>query len=61
MKVLVNKMPKEPKECLFSTKIFKKDKNTKVGVSWYYGCGMNNQYCDFETCYRCNKLRELNG
>ena len=49
MKVLVNKMPTEPKNCLFATKVV-------TNGSWSYGCGMDASYCDTRNCYRCSKL-----
>lgn len=57
MKVFVDNLPKEPKECLFSIKGFKTDKAQKNGLSQCYGCSMNNQLCDFEKDHKCNKLR----
>lgn len=61
MRVIVDKMPTKPEECLFSTKIFKEDKNTKLGISWCYGCGINGGVCEFnfEKMHKCNKLDEF--
>lgn len=57
MKVFVNNLPKEPKECLFSIKIVKEDKEAKSGFSWHYGCSMNNKACDLTHGHGCNKLK----
>ena len=57
MKVFVNRIPKEPKECLFSVKLFREDKAQKSGLSWCYGCSMNNKLCDLKHGNQCNKLR----
>ena len=57
MKVFVNNISKEPKECLFSVKGFKADKTQKNGLSCCYTCSMNNKLCDLEYGHQCNKLR----
>lgn len=56
MRVLVDKMPKEPAECCFSRRVFVEDKTKKNGLAWDWGCNMNNKLCDLKYNGTCDKL-----
>lgn len=57
MRVLVNNIPHDPRECLFSIKVSKKDKTQNDDRAWCYNCSMNNKPCDLEHHRSCHKLR----
>lgn len=60
MKILVDKVPATPKECLFKTKIFKEiDECEDHKLVWSYGCILGNEHCDFEKGHKCNKLTAM--
>ena len=61
MKILVTKLPKNPKECLFSQK--KKCSeyvlNGDTKSIFYYYCSMNKKLCNLYTNEKCGKLKSL--
>lgn len=57
MKIYVNKVPTEPKECLFARKVFIEDKTNKLGIAWCYYCNVNMKRCNIDCGGKCNKLR----
>lgn len=67
MKLLVNMMPTEPKQCLFVKKITDSIKaiDFEVGTTEdiiyleQYFCNINNKLCNLYTSQKCNKLRVL--
>lgn len=56
MKVFVNDLPKEPKECLFSVSQIRIDHTQKNGCSWSWYCGMDHTPCDLVYEKKCDKL-----
>ena len=52
MKVLVDKIPTSPKECLFVTPAYKDGK-------FLPKCSMDDTLCDFAKGHGCNKLKVL--
>lgn len=63
MKIYVDRMPTEPKECLFASKEKYLTSYTLDGkpVNLYmYYCNVNGKQCDLDNkCGKCNKLRVL--
>lgn len=67
MKLLVNMMPTEPKQCLFARKITDSIKSidfeigTTVDIIYLeqYFCNINNKLCNLYMGGKCNKLRVL--
>ena len=56
MKVFVNNLPKEPKECLFYKKEYSRAPYSGDLQVRHY-CSMNGSLCDFEKGHKCNKLK----
>ena len=56
MRVLVDEIPKEPKECCFSRIVCVEDKTQKSGLALDYGCNMNHKLCDLKYNGKCDKL-----
>lgn len=54
MKVLVDKMPTNPKECLFATLGFLDVGRKSKAVP---KCSMDDTLCDFVKGHGCNKLK----
>ena len=49
MKIIVDEMPKEPKECLFSEKT--------VGMDKLYDCKFDNKLCCSDNLQKCPYLK----
>lgn len=62
MKIYVNKMPTEPKGCLFARKEIDfrlPDEENGVTYTYKYLCNVNMKQCNMDCGGKCNKLRVL--
>ena len=62
MKIFVDKLPTEPKECLFNAPMyapdmFKVEGESKHRIVCRHMCCLGNVLCDFEKGHKCNKLK----
>lgn len=58
MKIIVDKMPTEPKECLFVVPKMKEEKKKIICVR---GCSIDNTLCSLKCGVGCNKLKEIDN
>lgn len=61
MKILVDKIPSQMAECLFSRKDRTSSTLTDEGIKFTYNyyCRINEQLCDLEKGHKCNKLKVI--
>lgn len=59
MKILVNKIPKEPKECLFAVPSI--DSIKRNDIICVPKCNIDDRICNLYKNNNCNKLRSINN